>query len=112
MEARSVPTATYGFGAFTAAPCMVIKGKLIPRRVVIKYVSNKLGGAHHDPRRGKSEEELLFSCLDRIQNYLLMGKPAVYFELLSAGQALVRSTDIGRLVSKVRPAHLNDAVNA
>lgn len=82
-----------------------IKGKLVPRRIVIKFVSNKLGGAHHDAKRGRTEEVRLFSRLDSMQQVRLLDKPAVYFELLSAGQALVRSDDINKLIAKVRPNH-------
>ena len=44
-SARGVPTATFGLRAFIEAPCVVIEGKLISRRVLIKYVANKLGGS-------------------------------------------------------------------
>lgn len=107
-SARGVPTASFGLRAFIEAPCVIIRGKLIPRRVLIKYVSNKLGGAHHDAKRGKSDEELLFSRLDRAHQIVLLDKPAAYFELLSAGQALVGSPDISRLISKVRPAPVSN----
>lgn len=102
-NAQGVPSAALGLRAFIEAPSVVVKGKVIPRRVVIKYVSNKLGGAHHDAKRGKTDEELLFSKLDSMQQVRLLDKPAVYFELLSAGQALVRSDDVKRLIAKVRP---------
>jgi hypothetical protein len=101
--AHGVPSASLGLRAFIEAPSVIIKGKKIPRRVVIKYVSNKLGGAHHDAKRGKTEEELIFSLLDGAQQIRLLNKPAIYFELLSAGQALVGSADINKLIAKVRP---------
>jgi hypothetical protein len=100
---RSVPTETLGVTAFNKAPCVIVKGKIISRHVLIKYVSNKLGGAHHDIKRKATEEELLFSRLDKTQGIALAGKPAVYFELLSIGQTLSKSPDIGRLISKMRP---------
>lgn len=100
---QGVPSARFGLRAFIEAPCVVVKGKLISRRVLIKYVSNKLGGAHHDSKRGKTDEELLFSRLDGTQQIRLLDKPAVYFELLSVGQALLSSGDIARLIAKVRP---------
>lgn len=101
-HARGVPSATFGLRAFIEAPAVVVRGRLVPRRVVIKYVANKLGGAHHDVKRGKSDEELLFARLDRAKQFVLLDKPAIYFELLSAGQALTKSRDIERLISRLR----------
>src|SRR5581483_5614044 len=86
-NAQGVPSATFGLRAFIEAPSVIVKGKVIARRVVIKFISNKLGGAHHDAKRGKTDEELLFAKLDSMQQIRLLDKPAVYFELLSAGQA-------------------------
>lgn len=103
VNAHGVPSASFGLSVFIATPSVIINGKLIPRRVVIKYVSNKLGGAHHDAKRGKTEEEVLFSRVDGAQQILLLNKPAIYFELLSTGQALVGSADINRLIAQVRP---------
>jgi hypothetical protein len=100
---HGVPSASFGLRAFIEAPCVIIKENLISRRILIKYVSNKLGGAHHDSRRGKTKEELLFSLLDGTQQYRLLDKPAVYFELLSAGQAIARSSDVVRLIAKAHP---------
>jgi hypothetical protein len=100
---HGVPSASFGLHAFIEAPCVIIKENLISRRILIKYVSNKLGGAHHDSKRGKTEEELVFSLLDGTQQYRLLNKPAVYFELLSAGQAIARSGDVARLIAKANP---------
>lgn len=100
---EGVPIAISGLREFIEAPSVIVKGKVIPRRVVIKYVANKLGGAHHDEKRGKTDEELLFARLDGAQQIRLLDKPAVYFELLSAGQALVQSEDVKKLIAKVRP---------
>lgn len=99
---RGVPMETLGLIAFNKAPCVIVKGRIISRHVLIKYVSNKLGGAHHDIKRKATGEELLFSRLAKTQGIALAGKPAVYFELLSIGQTLSKSSDIGRLISSVR----------
>lgn len=71
---RGVPSAALALRAFIEAPAVIVKGKVISRRVVIKYVSNKLGGAHHDAKRGKTEEELLFARLDSMQQFRLLDK--------------------------------------
>jgi hypothetical protein len=49
---------------FIDSPSMVIQGEEIPRRVLIKYVANKLGGSHFDERRGTTREDTLFHRLD------------------------------------------------
>lgn len=80
---------------FIEAPCMVVEGAAIPRRVLIKFVSNKPGGAHFDSRRGDSAEDQNFRRLDLIGKTLAVAdKNSVYYELLSTGQFLVRAPDI------------------
>jgi len=97
-----VPSETMGLRSFIEAPCVVVEGRLVPRRVLIKFVANKLGGAHYDPKRQKTDEETLFRRLDRaLREVQLLGKPAVYFELLAMGQALVASPGIGKFMAKV-----------
>jgi hypothetical protein len=43
-----LPQETFGLRRFVEAPCAIVKGNLISRRVLIKFVANKLGGAHFD----------------------------------------------------------------
>ena len=93
-----VPSEIVGLKKFVESPCIVVKGQIVVRRVLVKYVANKLGGAHHDRKRGTSHEESLYALLDeaRVEVHLL-GKPAIYFELLAIGQALAGAEDIVRL---------------
>jgi hypothetical protein len=77
------------------APAVCVRGKLIARRAVVKYVANKLGGAHIDPRRTGP-----YAVLESAVDVTLLGKPAVYFELLSIGQALANSEDAERFVAE------------
>jgi len=69
---------------FMKRPSFTIQGTEINREEVIKYVCNKLGGAHYDTTRKKDDEkEKKYSLLDEHANSKkLMGKKAVYFELL------------------------------
>jgi len=90
-------------------PSFVIEGILINREEVIKYVSNKLGGAHYDssrkPRassRGVSLEEK-YALLDSARNStMLADKNAIYYELLSIGQRLVNSKDVQQVRKALR----------
>lgn len=95
LRAQGVPEEEFGLRRFIEAPCMVVEGAAIPRRVLIKFVSNKLGGAHFDSRRGDSAEDQNFRRLDLIGKTLAVAdKNSVYYELLSTGQFLVRAPDI------------------
>lgn len=83
--------------AYAEAPCVMTGGRLISRHTVIKYVANKLGGAHHDKKRGNDKDELAFVLLDKVGRDLrlrVLDKPVVYFELLGIGQVLAKSSDI------------------
>jgi len=98
-----LPEEVFGLRAFIEAPCIVIKGHEVSRRVLIKFVTNKLGGAHFDPKRGKDSKESLFPLLDcASKEIMLADKNAVYFELLSAGQAIVSSNDIIQFCEKCK----------
>ena len=88
-----VPSAKMKLRDFVAAPCVVVSGELVTRHLLIKYIANKLGGVHYDPAR--SADERLFRLLDSArEKIMLLEKPAVYFELLSIGQAVASSEDI------------------
>ncbi|OAJ71555.1 hypothetical protein A7976_08590 [Methylobacillus sp. MM3] len=89
-----VPTKLMGLREFANTPVVIVQGIPIPRRIVIKYVANKLGGAHFDPRRESNDEGAMYELLDKASTIALLGKPAIYFELLSAGQALANAPDI------------------
>jgi len=94
-----VHTASYKLADFIESPCIIVEGIIITRRELVKYVANKLGGAHIDQRRDISKpQERKFVYLDKIRETMqVAGKPAIYYELLSIGQSLVRSDDIKRL---------------
>lgn len=81
---------------FIAQPCVVTHGTSVSRRVVIKYIANKLGGAHYDKNRSDSAGAL-FRMLDKIE-YRVAEKPPVYFELLATAHALVASDDIQKIL--------------
>jgi hypothetical protein len=76
---------------FVTGCALVINGKRIKREEVIKYVANKLGGAHYDERRSESA----FAALDNAAGLIdFLGKNAVYFELLSIGQLVAKAPDV------------------
>jgi hypothetical protein len=100
FEKTSPPESQFilsSFGEFKESHCMVVDGHLVKRREVVKFVCNKLGGAHYDDSRGQSQEERTFKRLDRVLEGLeITQKTPVYYELLSIGQALTASDDLRR----------------
>jgi len=91
------------FQEFIESPCMIAKGTAVTRRDLIRYVANKLGGAHTDKRRDTARPlDAIFKLLDEIfQTTQVAGKNAIYYELLSIGQSMIRSEDINRLSQKL-----------
>lgn len=103
LHAGGPPVAVFGLRAYVEATCMVLHGHLIPRRVLLKYVANKLGGARFDPKRGTIDEDRLYRLLDEARDTVMVAdQRVVYFELLSAGQALAASDDVRRLQERIR----------
>lgn len=90
-------------GAFLRQPSFVVDGVIIYRDEVIKYISNKLGGAHYDESRkttatGRVTLEDKYALLDKVRSGThVADKNAIYYELLSIGQRVVSSRDIHRL---------------
>lgn len=93
---------------FVAATSIYVERTRISRQELIQYVANKLGGAHLDFSREKKQarkHQILDRNIDRfkiqVEGYPpLTGKNTVYFELLSIGQLLARSSDIERFLDK------------
>lgn len=105
---------------------MFLMGRRVRRREIVKYVANKMGGAHFDPKRKKGEE--VYGLLDRHLYTLTVkkpegdeagptiavslgpqqkkqpGLPVIWCELLCIGQHLASSPDIRGFVEKVRAA--------
>ena len=97
---QGLPEEILGLRAFVNAPAVVINGQEISRKTVIKFIANKLGGDHFDQKRSENTEEIQFSLLDQATSQIkLADKNAVYFELLSAGQALINADDIKKFIN-------------
>ena len=97
-RALGLPQATLGLRAFSEGECVKVRSGSLNRRQLVKYVANRLGGAHFDGKRGKAHEEQLFAELDESSSRMrIVDKPVTYFELLSIGQALALAPDLRRL---------------
>lgn len=91
-------------GIFLKQTSFVVKGVLINREEVIKYVANKLGGAHYDASRASVKEgrdvtlEQKYALLDQVRAGMnTADKNAIYYELLSVGQRVANSRDVRAL---------------
>ncbi len=91
-------------GVYLRQTSLVVNGVLINREEVIKYVANKLGGAHYDSSRADSVHENgislehKYALLDAVRNDIAVAdKNAIYYELLSIGQRVVNSRDVRQL---------------
>jgi hypothetical protein len=94
---------------FLRQPSFVVEGNFINREEVIKYVANKLGGAHYDDMRKPSAGRDIslddkYILLDKVRSGKIMtgGKDAIYHELLSVGQRLINSRDVRILRKRLR----------
>ena len=96
------PDREYRLLDFSSDTCVIALGKHFSRRQVVKYVANKLGGAHYDTRRGHRTDDAAFLPLDKVEaEVMLLDKPAIYFELLSIGQAVGTSADLYALSTRL-----------
>jgi hypothetical protein len=86
---------------FLGSSFALILGTEVTRRDVIRYVANKLGGAHFDPsrnRKGDDRVELL-DIFAKTRLEIAGQRPfnAVYVELLSIAEYLAESSDAARI---------------
>jgi hypothetical protein len=96
------PDREYRLLDFSSDTCVIALGKRFSRTQVVKYVANKLGGAHYDTRRGHRKDDAAFLLLDKVEaQVMLLDKPAIYFELLSIGQAIGASHDLYTLSTRL-----------
>jgi hypothetical protein len=86
---------------YIESPAIVVRGEVIPRRAVIKYIVNTQGGSHIGDKKVSEAEQRQYRRLDEAKNSGGAGYPVPFFELLSIGQALVRSEDIMKLREKL-----------
>ena len=86
------------FQQFVEGACIVVEGTPISRRNLVKYVANKLGDAHYDPKRDKRWQRLL----DKAQEFSITDMNAIYHELLSMAQVIGSSPDTARLIEAIR----------
>ena len=93
------PWPELGLRRFMEEPSVIVRGKKIPRRVVLKFVANKMGGAHFDEDVGKGSEAELYRLLDEYAwlGQGLDGRPMLSCEVMSIAQALVESADLAQL---------------
>lgn len=89
----------FKLSGFLDACGIVADGEAVRRSDVIKYVANRLGGAHYDERRS----ETAFLALDKASVRLnFFGKNPVYYELLSIAQLVANASEVQKFRESVR----------
>ena len=83
---------------FMGEPCIIDFGLPISRRHLVKFVANKLGGAHYDKGERRAREDI---ALDTLLNKSIVDKSIIFYELLSIGHQFVHSADICKLIAKI-----------
>jgi hypothetical protein len=93
------PERSFSLSEYLNSTSIVHSGQTIPRRVIIKYVANKMGGVHLGEKETK--EAAQFGALDHLMTQIDLGdRKSPYFELLSIGQTVRNSYDAGQLIEK------------
>jgi len=93
------PERSFSLSEYLKSTSIVHFEQSIPRRVVIKYVANKMGGVHLGQKDTK--EAAQFAALDNLMTQIdLADRKSPYYELLSIGQAVRNSYDAGLLIDK------------
>jgi hypothetical protein len=89
----------FEIGKFLRSTALVFQNRKIPRQAIIGYVANKRGGGHLDHKRETEGFGPAYAILDNHADRMMMGdKNAVFYELMSIGQALANSADAAKLI--------------
>ncbi len=92
------------FSDFVNSECIIVKGTAITRIEIVKYVSNKRGGAHLDSKRDQTKKlEKKYTLLDGISKIIkVTDRDPVMFELLSTVHYMQNSHDIHKLRKRLK----------
>ena len=87
---------------YVESPCVIVDGKVIKRRELIKYFANQLGGVHLSSKIRKKEEPMVKRLKKMEGRFSIMRKDGLYYEILSIGQTIGNSPDLLKLTEKIR----------
>jgi hypothetical protein len=89
---------------YLAAPGAVRRGTIIRRHDVIEYFRNYVGGAHHGLAKGeRNTKQTIYELVSELEQRMRVDvRDGLYFELMSIGQAVGRSSDMARLSAAIR----------
>jgi hypothetical protein len=107
LSGSSIPLS---IDSFLSQISFVYEKARINKREVIKYVANKLGGAHYDSKRvkinsteGLSKEEEKFPLLDAISEQMkILDRNPIFLEMIGIGQRVINSSDVKKLKRQIR----------
>ena len=97
LKIRSLPRQVR-LSDWLSETCIRVAGLAASRRDVIKFVANKLGGVHVDPKRDPVKFPA-YGALDQARESIRVADlDAVYHEIASIGQQLVATQDVSELL--------------
>jgi len=107
LSSSSIPLS---IDSFLSQISFIYEKARINKREVIKYVANKLGGAHYDSNRvkinsteGLLKEEEKFPILDDISEQMkILGRNPIFLEMIGIGQRIINSSDVKKLKRQIR----------
>lgn len=95
-------------GNFKRQTCAAFGGERIDRETLVKYVANKIGGAHYDTSHNKNRAKLRrkYIALDGFHSKGILTFEfgpftGIYLELYATAKHLIESPDIQNLVSVI-----------
>ena len=95
---------------FLSQTSFIVHGVKISRRTAIKYVANKLGGAHYDEKKKNSFKPIGYQKKKKRSSLYLtlynpmqvMDRNPIYYEMIGIGQKVVHSKNTDKLIRSIK----------
>ncbi|MBZ2169331.1 hypothetical protein [Marinobacter sp. F4216] len=92
-----------GLSNYDSSTCAIIKGSVITRSELIKYMANVKGGVHLGSSRARKKEQEIIKRVAKLEGkFNAFNSDGLFFETLSIGQSIAKSPDVVQLVHEFR----------
>lgn len=97
----------FSLSQYLESICIIVEGKPVKRRELVKYMAYARGGVHLSPGgRTRNKEVKLFKLMEKREQLSNMnGTNWFFFELLSTGQSIVKPPDIRDIALSIKELH-------
>ncbi len=99
LDSKSPLSSKFKLSQFLNAICIIHESEIFTRIDLIKFVSNKLGGAHYELDEKKLARMRHLVTAKNL--YTIGGKNSIYFEFLSIGQLISNSKYTRKIKNKI-----------